>query len=428
MRSNCVTEVSGVLLMSQREKVLSGCLGRRRFLGLTAAVPALASISLTHVSASEPKAAAGKADQNTKWGVPGPYPGRVIEVREPRMIKNDVKNREAIHQAVGWGMTELTGAPDSVEAWKSFFEPGDVVGIKMNPVGNPLANSSSELMLEVIDGLKAAGVKTKDIVVFERYRDEFVGAKMDQAVPDGIAWTGLGIGYNASQIEINGDDQKTGNLDRVAGYDPDEFMVMELVGAGMDPKDDRTRRSHLGLLVTRRVNKIVLLPVLKDHGSAGVTGALKNMSHGLVNNVNRSHSTPGTNVCNQFIPQVVNHPIIRKKCVLHVMDGIKGVFQGGPAASRPDWTWENNALFFATDPVAMDHVAWRYVDAKRKEKGLPPVAAAGRTGLDPLKTEGFDVRQPQHIELAAHLGLGIYDFNSPRGKKNSIQHQVVNLA
>ena len=130
------------------------------------------------------------------------------------------------------------------------------------------------------------------------------------------------------------------------------------------------------------------------------------MSHGLVNNVNRSHSTPDTNVCNQFIPQVVNHPVIRKKCVLHIMDGIKGVFQGGPAASRPDWTWENNALFFATDPVAMDHVAWRHVDAKRNEKGLPPVAAAGRTGVDPLKTEGFDMRQPQHIRLASSPWAG----------------------
>ena len=58
-------------------------------------------------------------------------------------------------------MKELTGADDAVSAWRSFFEPGDVVGIKMNPVGNPLANSSSELMLEVIEGLKAAGVKTQ---------------------------------------------------------------------------------------------------------------------------------------------------------------------------------------------------------------------------------------------------------------------------
>jgi hypothetical protein len=400
-----------------------GGLDRRAFLAGTA-VPVLAAL---HASAQEPKADAAKVEPAGRLGVPGPNPGRVVEVRNPAMIKNDVKNREAIKAAVGRGMKELTGADDAVQAWRSFFEPGDVVGIKMNPVGNPLANSSTELMLEIIEGLKAAGVKTKDMVVFERYRKEFIGARMHEAVPDGIAWTGLGIEYNAHQIDIKGDDLKAGNLDYVTGYDPDEFMTMELVGYGEDPKDDRTRRSHLGLLVTRRVNKLVLLPVLKDHGSAGVTGALKNMSHGLVNNVCRSHSTPDTNVCNQFIPQVVNHPVIRKKCVLQIMDGIKGVYQGGPGASKPEWTWENNTLFFATDPVAMDHVAWRIVDAKRKEKGLPPVGAVGKLGLD-ADREGFDIRQPQHIRLAANLGLGIFEFNSPKGRRHSIAHQVVDIA
>jgi hypothetical protein len=413
--------------MSQRRRSPGHCPGRREFLAIGAMAPAVASTALTHVRAQSSTPAA-RHDPKGPWGVPGPYPGRVVEVRHARMIRQDVKDRGAIHESLARGMVELTGSTDSVEAWRSFFEPGDVVGVKMNPVGNPLANSSSELMLEVIDGLKAAGVKPRDIVVFERYRDDFTGARMHEAVPDGIAWTTLGIGYNAMQLDLKGDDRQTGNLDRVAGYDPDEFMVMELVGAGMDPRDERSRRSHLGLVVTRRVNKIVLLPVLKDHGSAGITGALKNMSHGLVNNVNRSHSTPDTNVCNQFIPQVVSHPVIRKKCVLHIMDGIKGVFQGGPAASRPDWTWENNALLLATDPVAMDHVAWRCIDAKRKERGLPPVAAAGRTGLDPEKTEGFDIRQPQHIRLAAHLGLGLFEFDSPRGKRHSIQHKLVTLA
>jgi hypothetical protein len=403
-------------------------LSRRQVLATAAAIPAFGGMPLTYVSAQEPKAAAGKVDPNQKWGIPGPYPGVVIEVRHPRMIRNDIKDREAIRDAVARGMKELTGATDPVEAWQSFFEPDDVIGVKMNPVGRPLANSSSELMLEVIEGLLAAGVKRKDIIIFERYRDEFIEAKMHLAVPDSIDWTGLGVAYNGKQIDIRGDDENAGDLKRVTGYDPDEFMVMECVMAGLDPRDERTRRSHLGLLVTRRVNKIVLLPVLKDHASAGITGALKNMSHGLVNNVCRSHATPDTNVCNQFIPQVVSHPVIRRKCVLQIMDGIKGVYQGGPAASRPEWTWENNALLFATDPVAMDHVAWQYVDAKRKERGLPPVGASGKLTLDPLKTEGFDVRQPQHIPLAAHLGLGIFDFKSPKGKRFSIQHRVVSLA
>ena len=46
-------------------------------------------------------------------------------------------------------------------------------------------------MLEVIEGLKAAGVKTNDIFVYDRYRGEFMDAGMHKAVPDGIKWGGL---------------------------------------------------------------------------------------------------------------------------------------------------------------------------------------------------------------------------------------------
>jgi uncharacterized protein (DUF362 family) len=399
-----------------------GGMGRRQFLAAGAAVPLIGAFATAGAAPDEPPKA-GKS-----LGIPGPYPGRVIEARNKGMIREGKKSREAIKATVDRGMKELTGADDAVEAWRSFFEPGDVVGIKMNPVGNPGANTSSELMLEVIEGLKAAGVKTKDMIVYERYRDEFIGAGMHKDVPDGIAWTGLGIAYNGQQLDIKGDDLKTGNLDHVTGYDPDEFVTMELVADDSDPKDDRTRRSHLGLLITRRVNKLVMLPVLKDHGSAGVTGALKNMSHGSVNNVARSHGNAASNVCNQFIPEVVSHPILRKKCVLQIMDGIKGVFQKGPFGANPEFIWEYNALFFATDPVAMDHVEWRIIDAKRKEKNLPPVAATGKMGLDPLGTEGFDIRQPQHIALAANLGLGIFDFKSPKGRRQSIDHRVIDVA
>jgi hypothetical protein len=31
------------------------------------------------------------------------------------------------------GMTGLTGAADWVDAWKQFVQPGDVVGLKLNP-------------------------------------------------------------------------------------------------------------------------------------------------------------------------------------------------------------------------------------------------------------------------------------------------------
>ena len=152
------------------------------------------------------------------------------------------------------------------------------------------------------------------------------------------------------------------------------------------------------------------------------------MSHGSVNNVARSHSTTFTNVCNQFIPQVASHPTIRSKFVLQVMDGIRGVYHGGPfSKENGKWTWEYNALFLATDPVALDHVEWDIVDARRAQAKLPPVAASGKIALDPLASEGFDVRQPQHIALAGALGLGNYDKVSPRGRRSSLQHKIISV-
>ncbi len=401
-----------------------GGMGRRRFLASAAAsVPILGSLSASATAADEPvkgKTGNGKA----VGGLPGLYPGRVIEARNPAMIRQGKRSPEAIKKTLGEGLKALTGADSPVAAWRTFFEPGDVVGIKVVPNGYPLAHSSYEIVLEVIEGLKSAGVKTTDMFVYDRYRGEFMAAGYQKILPAGIKWGGLTPEDDGTQLLI---DFPSFRNDPIAGYDRDQFVSMNLVHAGHDPKDDRNYRSHLGTLVTKRVNKIVAIPVLKDHGSAGVTGALKNMSHGTVNNVARSHSTPSTNVCNQFIPQMVDHPIIREKFVLQIMDGIRGVFQGGPFARKLDWTWENNALYLATDPVALDHVEWDAVDAQRKAQGLAPVGSVGRLAMD-SEREGFDVRQPQHITLAANLGLGIFDYKSPRGRRFSIDHRVVNVS
>ena len=291
------------------------------------------------------------------------------------MIVGGVKNPQAIKTTLDRGLKELTGADDAVGAWRTFFEAGDVVGIKVVPNGQPYAHSSFELVLEVIEGLKSAGVKTSDMFVYDRYRGEFMDAGYHKIVPDGIRWGGI-TAEGGDQFQL---DYPSFANDPIAGYDPDAFVWMDLVPYGDDPKDDRKYRSHLGKLVTKVVNKIVAIPVLKDHGSGGVTGALKNMSHGSVNNVARSHSNNFTNVCNQFIPQVVTHPLIRSKFVLHVMDGIRGVYQGGPFAwEGGKYTWEYNSLLLATDPVAMDHVEWDIVDAKRDAGEAAPRRRRGQ--------------------------------------------------
>jgi hypothetical protein len=263
-------------------------------------------------------------------------------------------------------------------------------------VGAPRAISNYATVRAIIAGLQSANVRLRDIVVFDRYHRQFVRAGYPDELPDGVRWEASVKDYDRLQLNIE-------------GYDPDVYVSMELAALFQhDPNDDRTRRSHLSLIASRKVDKIINVPVLKDHGSAGVTLALKNLSHGLVNNVARSHATADTNACNMFIPAVVSMPEIRRKVVLHVLDGLKAVYQGGPGA-RAEFTWAYGSLFFATDPVAMDVIGWKIVDAKRKEAGLPPVAQSGRMGNPPNPREGYDIRQPQHIPLAASVGLGFSD-------------------
>jgi uncharacterized protein (DUF362 family) len=413
--------------------------------------------------------------QNPTFAMPGPFPGRVIEVRHPGSVNDHNKiNPCAIDDMIDRGMTELTGADSALAAWRRFFQPGDVVGIKVNPVGYKRrpgvvgSISSPAVLLEVVDNLKGVGVKARDIIVFERYANEFREAGYDKVMTergmDGVRWYASGSGYDPGQLSIDGFDSRQDRRDRdrhVVGYDPDVFVHMGFADRG-DDKDDRRFRSHLSVIVTRMVNKFITIPVLKDHRSAGVTLALKNLSHGLNNNVARSHlgdvyrrggDRSGPNQCNTFIPAAAGQSITRQKAVLHILDGLIGVYEGGPGAWNPTWgTWRRRSLFFATDPVALDHVGWDIIDAKRVEQGWQPVAQMGRlqetaavrlstrlaalASQGPLHSamlatqvpylpgnqewEGFDRRQPEHIILGGTIGLGVFDARQ-------IEHRVINL-
>jgi len=339
--------------------------------------------------------------------MPGPYPGRVVEVQDPGAVRAGVPDAEGVRRMVERGITGLTGIAEPAEAWRSLFEPGDVVGIKVNPVGQPHAISNFATVHALVAGLKSAGVKPADIIVFDRYKDQFLQAGYERNLPEGCRWDWAVETYDEKQLDI-------------ARYDPDVFATLEIVHArAHDPKDERTRRSHVARVVTQRINKLICIPVLKDHGSGGVTLALKNMSHGLVNNVSRSHGSPETNTCNLFIPAVVALPAIRRKAVLQVLDGLNAVYHRGPGAVRK-YVWSYGTLFFATDPVALDRIGWEIVDAKRAAEGMPPVSETGKKGKDPTGTEAFDYRQPQHIAGAGALGLGVYD-------RERIDHRVIKI-
>jgi hypothetical protein len=124
------------------------------------------------------------------------------------------------------------------------------------------------------------------------------------------------------------------------------------------------------------------------------------MSHGCVNNVNRSHLTPTLNACGIFIPSVVSLPVFRQKFVLHIVDAVRASYHGGPGG-RPEFIWEPKTLYFGTDPVALDKTGWQVIDRKRKQVGMAPIALS-----KPDHASHFLNCQVEHIEIAGQLGLG----------------------
>lgn len=334
----------------------------------------------------------GKSEPS-KWSVPGLFPGRVCSVFHSDSMIGKRYQGEPVRKMIREAMMGLTGSPDWQEAWRMFFEPGEVVGIKLNPVSHPYVISAPEVVQEIINGLAASGIKHQDIVVFDRYKNQFFAAGFDKWLPEGvrISWA---------------TDYSDPTQQRMDGYDPDHWMDMQLTLPGFDYSNERARRSYVADFLTKEVDKLVNVCLLKHHQSAGITNALKNLSHGLVNNVNRSHSSPMLNACGAFIPASVSIPVIRNKTVLHICDAVQALSHGGPIMT-PECTkfvWEHKRIYASTDPVAMDKLGWEVLDQRRTAMGMKPLAEA------PMDEFSRFVRmQPEHVDIAGSLGLGISD-------------------
>jgi uncharacterized protein (DUF362 family) len=328
-------------------------------------------------------------------GMPGLFPGRVVDVFHPGAIRDGRVSQPVVRAMLDAAMTTLTGDAVINDAWARFFSAGDVVALKVNPSGVPGTVTSIPLLREVIRALHAVGVPHKNMIVYDRNANQLEVNGYHALVPAGVRVVGLDQRW-AVRGETRG------------GYDPGVFVEMDCFG-------ERETRSYLASVVTSEANKIVNLPCLKEHNASGVTGCLKNLAYGSFNNVARTHVDPKT-YTDPVIPVMCSVPPLRTKSVLHIMDGLRAVYHGGPFAWNPEFVWEAKTLLLGTDPVAIDRVELDTVEQKRKEVAAPSLWDRDPKHLGPnqemqrtaLKNPFY--REPGHIKTAAQLGLGKWDL------------------
>jgi uncharacterized protein (DUF362 family) len=376
--------------MDRRTFVKRTCVsGAGIFLG---SVPVMAADDVVLPKAPPIDVREAPLPKKSPLGMPGLFPGRVVQVSDARSIVGNRVSQPVVHDMLERGLKELTGENSKAAAFAKFLEPNDVVGIKINPSGAPACCSSPELVREIIEGVRSVGVPMQNIVVYDRFGYEIDLGSYQTLMPPGMEIVGV----------------QDGLLD-ASGYDANVFCEANFFG-------EWETRSYMASIVASRVTKIINVPTLKDHSAAGVTGCLKNVAYGTFNNVARSHQAPYS-FTNPLIGVMCTVEPLRSKVVLNIMDGMRMVWHGGPLTQNQDFIYQAGLLLMSTDPVAMDTVELEAIEKKRKEEGAPSVWARNPKSITSNGREFYEdssknlfYRQPGHIEAAGKLGLGEYDL------------------
>jgi uncharacterized protein (DUF362 family) len=361
---------------------------RRDFLQLAAASPLLADTAplpipkYRVVSAFKP---------SPSPGMPGPYRGQVVNVHAARSIDESTGKVDGavVREMLASGMRALTGDKDDRDAWARLVTPKDVVGVKVNCSGAPNIMSAPEVVAGVVEKLIAVGVPAKQIYIYERFINQMRTVRYERYVPEGV--------------NVVAAEETRGTI---LGYDPRTYVEVDFFG-------EEDTRSNLVRLVGEKLTKIVNVPNMKEHQASGVTGCLKNIAYGNFSNMDRSHRDAVTNTLS-FIGTLASVEPVRSRTVLHVMDGLRGVWHAGPFSDNPRFRFFPKRIMFGTDPVAMDRLLIDVIDDKRKAEGAPSIWDRSKERLSPRRSQDPQVnrfvREPGHIEYAARLGLGEYDI------------------
>src|SRR5215510_7965678 len=329
-------------------------------------------------------------------GMPGPYPGKVVSVKSAKCLSEDgLKiDGEVVREMMERGMRALTGDAKTVDSWRRFFTSDDVVGLKVNAGGRPWVVSSREIVAETIRKLMEVGVKPERIYIYERFQNQLDQINYAPSVPQGVNI------FAAERANARNDNQS---------YDPLVYVEADFFG-----EDDT--RSNMIQLVSRKLTKIINIPNMKDHGATGVTGCLKNIAYGSFSNVARTHHR-GVSHTLSFVGTLAAVEPLRSRTVLQIMDGLRGVWHGGPFARTKRYVFYPKQIMFGTDPVAIDRLLLDVIDDERKRRGAISIWNRDEKTLDFNNGGDRDkdpnvniiIREPGHVEYAGSLGLGVHD-------------------
>src|SRR5881398_2153012 len=311
---------------------------------------------------------------------PAPTNSIVYVVHNPVSIKDYKTNPRVVREMVNRVVLAATGQSEVAKAWASLVSPNDRIGIKISAAGGELFTTHHDVVNAIVDGLVAAGHPRNTIFVWDRSLG-------------GIKDAGYQPGNEGYQLEA---------IAPRDGYDPKAVLSAPLLGklvwGDFDYRADKVKMpilsdtentsnvSHFSRIVSTEVTKIINVPVMSSSEMNGIAGCLYNVTIPNIDNWRRF--SQGSRFGAESLAEIYSNPLIAKKVVFNLMDGLVAQYAGGPQ-SQPNYALHHATLYASRDPVAMDAITLKRLEQWRARSNLPAIA-----------------RMANYIGFASALGLG----------------------
>src|SRR5436190_4841436 len=311
---------------------------------------------------------------------PAATPSIVYAVRNPDSIKQYQTNPHIVREMVNRLVMAVTGQSDVARAWGSLVSPGERVGIKISAAGGELFTTHHDIVNAIVDGLAAAGHPRSSIIVWDRSLGGIKEAGYRPAV-DGYQVKAIAPhdGYDAKAMQsaplvgklVWGDFEYVGDTGKMPLFADTEAT---------------SNVSHFSKIISSEVDKVINVPVMSVSETNGIAGCIYNMTIPNIDNWRRF--AQGSRFGAGSLAEIYANPLIAKKVVLNLMDGLMAQYAGGPQP-QPNYAMHHGTLYASKDPVALDAVALKLLEESRKRGSLRPVGPVAA-----------------YIDLASELGLG----------------------
>jgi uncharacterized protein (DUF362 family) len=319
---------------------------------------------------------------------PAPTPSIVYAVHDSASIKDYKANARVVHNMVNQLVTAATGQPDVAKAWASLVGPKDRIGIKISAAGGELFTTHHAIVNAIVDGLAAAGHPRGSIIVWDRslggikdagYRSAADGYQLKAVAPRD--------GYDAKAVLsapligklVWGDFEYVGDITKIP----------------LSDSENTSNVSHFCKIIDGDVDKVINVPVMSVSETNGIAGCIYNMTIPNIDNWRRF--AQGSRFGAESLAEIYANPVIAKKIVFNIMDGLIGQYAGGPQP-QPNYAVHHATLYASRDPVALDAVALKRLEEWRSRTDLPKVGPRAAY-IDFASQLGLGNSEPNRIEL-----------------------------